>query len=255
MSSTVSMAARKPSEDIDHILKSWPFEPGRLSARLVGTKGDRDVLQMRIEMGLLQMEVTGRPDGEEPEGFSSYVDLLQSRLITEPEVELSPDECMEIDREFVQFYHRRICWLALREYERAVLDAEHTLRLMDYCLECSSDEEWVDSHEHFRPFVMFHRIQAKALIALESTTPEQAIEELNQGLEDLRTLYQDEDLEEEFEEDDIRHRLVELRETLREQFDVGQTLREQLQDAVETEQYELAAKLRDRIDKRGRGMH
>jgi hypothetical protein len=249
------MAPREPSDDIDYILQSWPFEPGRLSARLTQAGDGRDVLQMRIEMGLLQMETTGRPDGEKPEGFANYVDLLQSRLVTEMDVELSPEECMEIDREFVQLYHRRICWLALREYERAVLDAEHTLKLMDYCLECSSDEEWVDSHEHFRPFVMFHRIQAKALIALESTTPEQAIEELNQGLEDLRTLYEDEELEEEFEEDDIRHRLVELRETLREQFDVGQTLREQLQDAVATEQYELAAKLRDRIDKRGRGMH
>ena len=39
---------------------------------------------------------------------------------------------MEIDREFVQFFHRRVAWLALREFDRAVADADHTLALMDF---------------------------------------------------------------------------------------------------------------------------
>ena len=31
----------------------------------------------------------------------------------------------------MQYYHRRICWLRLQYYQRAVMDADHTLRLMD----------------------------------------------------------------------------------------------------------------------------
>ncbi len=46
--------------------------------------------------------------------------------------ELDPARCMEIDREFVQFFHRRVAWLALREFDRAVADADHTLALMDF---------------------------------------------------------------------------------------------------------------------------
>ncbi|RCS42177.1 DNA helicase UvrBC [Bremerella cremea] len=244
------MASEDQHEDIDHILKTWTFEPGRLAARLVTAADGRDVLQMRIEMGLLQMETSGRPDGEKPFGFNSYLEYLQAQYVADASIMLTDDDCLEIDREFVQLYHRRICWLALREYDRAVRDADHTLALMDVCREHSIDEEWIDSHEHFRPFVMFHRIQAKALIELEKHTPEHAIEELTMGVEQLRAAYQDYDPESDFEEDELHVRLIELRETLREQFEVGQTLNEQLADAVANERYEQAAKLRDRISKR-----
>ena len=48
-------------------------------------------------------------------------------------------------------------------------------------------------------------------------------------------------------------RLVELRESVREKFEVGRTLQEQLGDAIASEQYELAARLRDQLaDRRNR---
>jgi len=49
--------------------------------------------------------------------------------------------------------------------------------------------------------------------------------------------------------------LVELRERLRKEFEVGRTLQEQLNDAVEAEQYELAARLRDEIAQREQPRH
>ncbi len=53
-----------------------------------------------------------------------------------------------------------------------------------------------------------------------------------------------------FEDDELVQRLVELRDTLREQYDLKPSLNEQLAKAVETEQYELAARLRDEITRR-----
>ena len=41
---------------------------------------------------------------------------------------LSEEQCLEADREFVQFYHRRICWLTLRHYARALADAIRDVR-------------------------------------------------------------------------------------------------------------------------------
>ena len=55
-------------QDIDRLLRHWPFEAGMISARLVPAEDGREVLQMRIEMGVLQMETCGRPDGEQPGG-------------------------------------------------------------------------------------------------------------------------------------------------------------------------------------------
>ena len=240
-------------QDIDRLLRHWPFEAGMISARLVPAGDGREVLQMRIEMGVLQMETCGRPDGEQPGGATTYLDLLRAEAARQPEpLRLSEEQTLQVDREFYQYYHRRICWLALREFARAVADADHTLALMDFVEEHSSNEEWVLSHEQYRPFVLFHRTQAAALDCLEKAGAEVAIEEINQGLERIRRLSEKAQVEEPFEEDELVVQLRHLQQWLREHYDVGRTFAEQLADAVAHEQYEVAARLRDEIAKRSK---
>lgn len=242
----------KQDPNIDEIFKDWPYDPASVSVRLAKGSDDRDVLQMRIEMGLLQLETTGRPDGETPGGERTFFDRLITLSFEDEDMVMDEDQCAEADREFVQFYHRRVCWLALREFEKAVLDANHTLALMDFCREHSPDENWTMAREQYRPFVMFHRIQAEALGLLEDETAERAIETLNKGLNDLRQVFVEFEAEDEFEDSELVDRLTELRESLRERFDVGPTLKEQLEAAVAAEKYELAAELRDRLAAKGR---
>ena len=242
----------KPSH-IDRILRDWPYEPGDVRVRKVRGADGRELLQMRIDLGLLQLEVEGRPDGYQPEGFPTYYDYLVSLAFHEgEEFDLDEERCSEVDREFVQFYHRRICWLALRQFHPAVKDADHTLGLMDFSSAHAPDPDWALSHEQYRPFVLFHRTQAAALAAVEEGDGEQAVTEIDAGLERLRELFDDLDEEEDFDEDELAQRLIELKESLREHFKIGPTLDERLAQAVASEQYELAAKLRDEIDRRNR---
>jgi hypothetical protein len=237
--------------DIDRILKEWPYEPGEISARIVRATDGREVLQMRVEMGVLQLEIEGRPDGQRPGGALTYFDHLASVAAKAGEgYELTPEQCTESDREFMQFYHRRVCWLALREFRRAASDADHTLSFMNFARDHSSDEEWTLSHEQYRPFVLFHRTQASTLATLEETGPEDALAELNRGLQRFRDLFSQYEAEEQFDDDELVQRLLELRDTLREQYDLKPSLSEQLADAVAHEQYELAAKLRDELSRR-----
>ena len=56
---------------LDEMLSKWAFDPQTLGVRLVKGKDGRDVLQMRVDMGILQLETTGRPDGESYEGHES----------------------------------------------------------------------------------------------------------------------------------------------------------------------------------------
>lgn len=239
------------SEHIDDVLSDWPYDAQALSVRIVQGADGRDAMQMRIDMGLLQIEMHGRPDGERPEGFDTYYDYLLSEAVRfGDEFVIDEDQANEVDREFVQYYHRRICWLRLQNYHRAVEDADHTLSLMDFCKRYSDDEQWIMSHEQYRPFVMFHRTQAAALSTLEDKTAEEAIQIINAGLDDLRDVFEEYEAEEYFEDDELVARLDELREALREQYDVGKTLHERLAEAVAAEQYELAAKLRDELAKR-----
>lgn len=240
----------KRPRHLDDLLTRWVFDPATLNVRMVKGRDDRDVLQMRVELGVLQLETTGRPDGESISGSDSYLEHLNLCRLNEPAYDLSERDCNEIDREFMQFYHRRICWLRLQFYHRAVMDADHTLRLMDMCEELSDDAEWSASHEQYRPFVLFHRTQAEALGELEENTPEEAIQAINRGLETMREFFVKHDAEEHFDEDELVTRLIDLRESLRTEYSVGQTLRERLDHAVEQEHYELAAQLRDELTRR-----
>jgi hypothetical protein len=237
--------------DIDPILRDWPYEPGEISARLVRAVDGREVLQMRVEMGVLQLETEGRPDGQKPEGAETYLDYLAAAAEEAgASFRLSAEQCAEADREFMQFYHRRVCWLSLREFRRATCDADHTLRFMDLVRDASPDEEWTTAHEQYRPFVLFHRTQASTLATLEEQGPEEAQRELNEGIERFRALFAQYDAPEQFDDDELVSRLFELRETLREQYNLKPSLKEQLADAVAAEEYELAARLRDELSRR-----
>lgn len=243
------------SLNLDRLLHEWDYDPTSVNVRLAAGEDGRELIQMRVELGILQLETSDRPDGSRPEGFSSYLEYLrQQAKEVGDEFELDEDECFECDREFVQFYHRRICWLALERYADAVRDADHTLALMDVCRTYSSDEEWTLSHEQYRPFVMYHRIQADAMCHIVAGSPENAVQAINLGLDQVRQVFVDYQIEERFDEDQLVQRLVDLREALRDQFHVGRTLQEQLADAIAAEQYELAAELRDRLAKNSSGL-
>ena len=117
-------------QHLDETLKDWPYDPAAVSVRIVTGSDHREVIQMRVELGVLQLETTGRPDGVRPQGAETYFDhLIKLEVSQSDKLVLNEDQCVECDREFVQFYHRRICWLALQRYEDAVRDADHHARI------------------------------------------------------------------------------------------------------------------------------
>ena len=240
-----------PSQHFDDLLHNWPYEFGEVAARRVSGADGRELLQLRIDMGILQMEVEARPDGHQPGGFETFYDQLLSLAFDEGEAfELDDDRCMEVDREFVQFYHRRIGWLALREFRRAVNDADHTLRLMDFTSAHAPNEEWADLHEQYRAFVLFHRTQADALAKLDELNPESAVLALDEGLSKIRDVFERHDMLDEFEDDELVKKLTEMKEALSELYELRPSLADQLAEAIAEEQYERAAEIRDRMARR-----
>ena len=115
-----------------------------------------------------------------------------------------------------------------REFRRAATDADHSLAFMDFVQTHSPDEEWTMSHEQYRPFVLFHRVQSGSLAEFEERGPEAAIEEINRGLTRFRDLFAQYELLEQFESDELVARLVELKESVRSHYQVGRTLNEKL---------------------------
>jgi hypothetical protein len=237
------------SQDIDAALRGWEYEPGTAQARLVRAADGREVLQLRLDLGVLQMETTGRPDGKRPFGLPNYLTYLRLQA-RRPNFVLDDNQCAEADREFVQFYHRRISWLALRQYDRAVADADYTLTLMDFVRTYSPSDEYTQAHEQYRGFVLFHRTQAACAAALERGDAEKAIDAVRDGLERLRAFYVAHEAEDQMDEDDMVRQLRQMEQSLRQTHQIGETLQEQLARAVANEEYETAARLRDELRRR-----
>jgi hypothetical protein len=238
------------SQDIDAALAGWDFQPGLVQARLVDAHDGRQVIHLRIDLGLLQIEVAGRPDGTRPHDHATYFDYLRHLAEQSSRFVLTEEHCMEADREFVQFYHRRLCWLALHNYAAALADADHTLAFMDFVRAHSPGEEYTQAHEQYRGFVLFHRTRAAVALAVEKDDPEKAIDEIHAGLEQMRAFFAAFHVEDQMEEDGMVQQLRKLQESLRKEHNIEATLREQLDQAVATEDYETAARLRDALRRR-----
>lgn len=239
------------TKDIDAALEGWNYEPGAVQARVVTTADGREVLQLRVDLGVLQMEAKGRPDGARPHGSETFFDhLRKSSRRKGDKFVLTEEQCQEADREFVQFYHRRLCWLALHRFDRAIVDADHTLAFMDFVRDHSPNEEYTQAHEQYRGFVLFHRTQAETALAIEKDDAEGAIDAIGRGLKALRDFFIAYDAEEHMEEDGMVKRLREMEQSLRRKHGIEATLREQLDRAIADEDYETAARIRDVLRKR-----
>ncbi len=252
-------------KDIDDALRDWPYDPdaGGVIARQVRTKDGRSVLQVRQELGVLQMETDGRPDGDRPHGFRTYLDYLRHCAADRaarpgkagPPWQMSDDQYPEVDREIVQYYQRRLAWLALHRYDRMLADAEHSVALLDFVRRHCDDAEYIASHERFRGLILFHKAQARAAMALERHKPDEAVDAVREGVASIQQHHGD--WLREHEDDDetpapaLMDQLQRLEKEIRRSFDVRTTLREQLDEAVAHEDYERAARLRDQIRSRG----
>ena len=88
--------------------------------------------------------------------------------------------------------------------------------------------------------------------ALRQPDPEAAIEEISRGLDRMREVFAAMESAEKFDDHELVVQLVELKESLRNEYHTGVTLAEQLSAAVANEEYERAAMLRDEINRRSR---
>lgn len=67
------------SKDITTILAGWDFNPDELQVRIIAGDDGRERIQTRVDLGVLQMELAGRPDGQKPHGFESLLDFYEAQ--------------------------------------------------------------------------------------------------------------------------------------------------------------------------------
>ncbi len=252
--------------DISNLLKDWPFRPGEINARIIAGADGEPRVQVRLDLGIIQMFADGRPDGDQPHGFPSLLEYYEAQIENEeapefPESEpradkygsdkftLSPDDCRALREEAAQFYHRYIALLVLEDFDRVVRDTTRNLRVLDLCAKHAQSEDDRTVLEQFRPYITMMRSRALASQAMKDNEPKAAIHALDEGLEALRMYFSDVGKPQMFDSSSEADMLRSMRDSLVPKLPISQKteLRQRLAKAIEQENYELAAILRDEL--------
>ncbi|MCS7338823.1 MAG: UvrB/UvrC motif-containing protein [Verrucomicrobiae bacterium] len=244
----------KRSVDIRPLLDSWPFDPEN-DVRIVRGDDGREIIQVRTPVGIEQLELTGRPDGAQPYGMESALEYHMTRLEQarregrEADFELGPQECAELFAEGTLYYLRYLRLFQLQRWAEVVRDTARNIRLFDFVHRYAAREEDRNNLEKWRPYILRMNAVAAAMLELEKSAFDRALQILNTAIEEIEALPELDDDTFYFE----RHRsLLALRELVA-QVERNRPLTElerlerQLKRAIETQQFERAAELRDRI--------
>lgn len=244
------------SHDLTDLLNDWPHEPGRVNARRIEGTDGRPKIQVRLELGILQMDAEGRPDGARPHGADSLLEHHWRRREhylrqtgTHVGFVLAPDECRALREEAVQYYHRYVALLALGDYDRVIRDTSRNLDVLDLCRDCAAEEDDRRVLEQLRPSIVTTRTRAEAELAIALQRPRDAITALDRGLAVLRDIFAAHGHGEAFERSNEAQLLRGMRDALVPKLPASQRaeLLERLQAALDAENYELAAILRDEL--------
>jgi hypothetical protein len=237
------------SFDLSDLLRDWPYEPGRLQVRkIVGSDG-REKLQLRLDMGVLQMEMNGRPDGREPHGVESELEFQMDRATKGgDDFELSEDDVSELQAEGVQYYHRYLALFQLGDWAAVIRDTKRNLEMFSFTAKHAPNEDAAWSVQQFRPYVLMMNTRAKANLALERDDVDAAIALVEKGISTIDKFLKDNNRDGQEDNSELRNLeewLGELRQI--KPLTPCEKLHREMERAGEDEKYERAAELRDAI--------
>lgn len=252
-----SLATEMSSKDLSPIIDEWPYEPGHISVRKIRGRDGRVKIQMRVNLGVLQMEMEGRPDGERPHNRESLLHHHMERLEdhkrrngTDLGFILDADECREIREEAVQYYHRYLANFVLEDYEAVARDTQRNLEVLDLCAKYADEDEDKYALEQYHPYILMMNARSKALLALEHRRFRTALAHVNNGLHRIKHFFRNFG-------DPKAYRMsgeVEVLKNLRKEImahvpeDPIHRMQRLLKRALREERYEDAARLRDELE-------
>jgi hypothetical protein len=240
--------------DITDILKGWEFDSDN-QIRIIQADDGRQVLQVRQPLGIEQYELDGRPDGREPFGRPTMLDEIRARLEShrsargsDEDFAITHDDFTTLQSEGLLFYFRYLVLFQIGDFVRTSRDTEHNLAL------CELVERFVESEEdrkellQHRPYILRMNAISRAMISLHKEMKTAAEEILAGAISAIEGMKEIDTPAFQFER---MRSLNYLKATLKQIHDKESSpvdgLKAELAAAVDEEDYERAASLRDRI--------
>lgn len=258
------------SLDIRPLLAGWEFRPDEITVRSIKGDDGKEKLQLRVDLGLMQLEIDGRPDGARIKGAESWLDWHLEKQkehdAANPDgapYQLDTEDCAELMREGVQYYHRYISFWHTERYELCARDTSRNLALFEFVREHARYERDKIQFDQWRPYVTMMHTRAVGTPLVELRQWEAAVAAIEAGIRGIEKFLTD--YGQQAESDKVGE-LVFLRRwrkevlsrtgvkssapssgTNGEEDDPLATLQTELSQAIDEERYEDAARLRDEI--------
>jgi hypothetical protein len=243
--------------DISRLLEDWEYQPGQVVVRRFKGRDGKEKLQLRVDLGLLQMNTEGRPDGKRPLGHPSLFEYFQARLHkhlaahdgSADAFKLKPEDCGKLQLEALQYHHRYICLLQLEDYPGVIRDAERNLAVFEFVGKHAASEELAWTLRQFQPQLLMILTRARGAQALQSDDYTMAIQHVEEGIETIRAFYRDQSRTDLADQSGEVHSLENWLEEIRSKKPLSprEKLERALNEAVNSENYEKAAKVRDAL--------
>ena len=241
------------SLDLNDLLRDWPHEPGMIKVRKILGADGKEKVQLRIDLGLIQMETTGRPDGQEPHDCESLLDYHKERARRADKkgdpLTLNADEVGELQQEGVQYYHRYISFFQLCDYRGVIRDTQRNLDMFAFVAKHAEREELAQSVEQFTPYVLMMNTRAHASIEIEREEFATAARKIEEGMDRISAFYAEHGNPEGAANSAELGFLGEWLEEIRAKQPLTklEKMQREMDSAIASEAYERAAELRDAI--------
>jgi len=240
--------------DLGELLKSWPYDPDD-NVRIVKGIDGREIMQVREPIGIQQYELEGRPDGVHPYDKESALEYQLAQLTKaresgkEADFTLDSEECAELFSEGVLYYYRYFNLFQMRDWKRVIRDTSRNLQLFDFVNRYAELEEDQTNLEQWRPYITRMNAVARAMLELENHRPDSALKIVRNTIDKIEALENIENPTFKFERDRSLTALQELAKQIEKARPVSaaERLESELHKAVDAQEFERAAVLRDQI--------
>ena len=236
------------------MLEGWEFTPGKITARWIKGRDGLPKVQLRLDLGVLQMELEGRPDGATPHGYPSLLEhylALEENATPEASFGINEESCNALQQEAVQYYNRYLAFLALGYLDGVIRDTEHTIEIFSFVARHATNEDNAWQFLQFYPYVRMMNARAIAEKSVKQHNSSMAIRAVKDALDDIKEFqeeYFDYDEKEQHEELDVLNGILNNLLKVQPKSQLEQ-LREDLDRAISAENYEKAAEIRDALSR------
>jgi len=240
--------------DISPLLNEWEYDSGK-NVRVIKLEDNRKVIQVRKLIGIEQYELEGRPDGKKPFGKVSVLAEFSDRIHNYIKIHgskkgfiINHDDFLLLQYEAILNYYRYLVLFQIGDFERTVRDTDSNLQICDLLENYGLNEEDKNQILQYKPYIIRVNALARAMINIKQNIPEVAQQVIESAIIQIKNLPDLKNMNFQYEKiRSINYLKATLAEINQKPLSKIEKLQLELDDALEIEDYERAAEIRDKI--------